>query len=179
MLYLILISDTLINILLGKDWNGIILPFKLLAINYILYPINAIILNVMLVLGKSSLYLKYEIEKKIFGLILIIVVAFIEIKSILIIALINIFISIISLYINMQYLNFKNIFKYIELIKIITPPILISAIAYLTSLVYLNIGNKTIISLTISSIIYFSITSIIIYIVYKNIIKEIIYGIRK
>lgn len=71
MMGLIAIADTLIPILLGPAWTESIVYFQLLCLIGMIYPIHAINLNILQVKGRSDLFLKLEIIKKILITVLI------------------------------------------------------------------------------------------------------------
>lgn len=59
------ISDNLIVLLLGSKWEPAIIYFQLLCVAAILFPMHAINLNVLKVKGRSDLFLRLEIIKKL------------------------------------------------------------------------------------------------------------------
>src|SRR5690625_1340110 len=65
MLGIAAISEHLIILLLGPKWEPAILYFQLLCVAAILLPMHAINLNVLKVKGRSDLFLRLEIIKKV------------------------------------------------------------------------------------------------------------------
>ncbi|MDM1033758.1 lipopolysaccharide biosynthesis protein [Myroides odoratimimus] len=59
------IAKPLFNLVLGKEWNEAIPFFQILCLATMLYPIHAFNLNVFKVYGRSDLFLKLEIIKKV------------------------------------------------------------------------------------------------------------------
>lgn len=57
----------LINYLLTEKWNFAALLLQILCLSYMWYPVHAINLNLLQVKGRSDLFLKLEIIKKIIG----------------------------------------------------------------------------------------------------------------
>ena len=55
----------LVDVLLGEKWLGCVYYLKVLCFAMMFYPIHAINLNLLQVVGRSDLYLKLEIIKKI------------------------------------------------------------------------------------------------------------------
>ena len=76
MMGLAAIADPLIKLLIGEKWAPSIPYFQILCFTGILYPLHALNLNILQVKGRSDLFLKIEIFKKIIGIISIIVVLF-------------------------------------------------------------------------------------------------------
>ncbi|WP_426578383.1 lipopolysaccharide biosynthesis protein [Xenorhabdus stockiae] len=63
---LAVVADPLIPELLGSEWKPASLLASILATGLLLYPIHAINLNYLQVKGRSDLFLRLEITKKIF-----------------------------------------------------------------------------------------------------------------
>ena len=64
------------------------------------YPIHAINLNILIVKGRSDLFLRVEIEKKIIGILILMIVMNFNIQ---IMAIGNLVSSVIALFINSKY----------------------------------------------------------------------------
>ena len=62
------ISDPMIRIFLGDQWEETILLLQLICFSRILYPIHAINLNLLQVKGRSDLFLRLEVLKKMIGI---------------------------------------------------------------------------------------------------------------
>ncbi|GAK22969.1 lipopolysaccharide biosynthesis protein WzxC [Vibrio sp. JCM 19052] len=60
-----LVAKPLLTILLGQQWEPAAELMTILCISYMLYPIHAINLNLLQVKGRSDLFLKLEIIKKL------------------------------------------------------------------------------------------------------------------
>ncbi|MDK0647977.1 oligosaccharide flippase family protein [Clostridium perfringens] len=67
MIGLAAIAKPLILVLFGENWSNSIVYFQILCIGGMLYPLHAINLNILQVRGRSDLFLKLEIIKKIIG----------------------------------------------------------------------------------------------------------------
>ncbi|MFZ3388765.1 lipopolysaccharide biosynthesis protein [Buttiauxella gaviniae] len=65
------IATPFMVIFLGPGWEGAGVLVSILAIGYMLYPIHAINLNILYVKGRSDIFLKVDIIKKIIGLVLL------------------------------------------------------------------------------------------------------------
>lgn len=62
-----LIAKPLLTSLLGEQWQGAAALLSLLCLGYMLYPIHSINLNLLQVTGRSDLFLKLEVMKKVIG----------------------------------------------------------------------------------------------------------------
>lgn len=62
-----LIAKPLLISLLGEQWQGAAALLTVLCLGYMLYPIHSINLNFLQVTGRSDLFLKLEVMKKVIG----------------------------------------------------------------------------------------------------------------
>lgn len=62
-----LIAKPLLTSLLGEQWQGAAALLTVLCLGYMLYPIHSINLNLLQVTGRSDLFLKLEVMKKVIG----------------------------------------------------------------------------------------------------------------
>lgn len=62
-----LIAKPLFTGLLGEQWQGAAALLSVLCLGYMLYPIHSINLNLLQVTGRSDLFLKLEVIKKVIG----------------------------------------------------------------------------------------------------------------
>lgn len=94
------VAEPLIYCLIGPQWHeaGTFLP--LICLSMSLYPLHAINLNMLQVLGRSDIFLFLEIIKKIIGIIPILMGIFVDIYWMLIA---SILIGFVSLYLNSWY----------------------------------------------------------------------------
>ncbi|HIF9263985.1 TPA: lipopolysaccharide biosynthesis protein [Photobacterium damselae] len=60
-----LISKPLLSLILGQEWQSAAELMTILCLGYMLYPIHAINLNLLQVKGRSDLFLRLEIIKKV------------------------------------------------------------------------------------------------------------------
>lgn len=135
------VAEVIVKILLTDKWLGCVPYMQLLCIVYLLYPINTANLQAIKAMGKSDYYLKLEIIKKVLGIIaLVLTLPY----GVLVMAIGQIIVAIISTFIN-AYPNQKLLdYKYIEQIKDILPNLIIALIMFISvySIKYLNINNN-------------------------------------
>lgn len=100
LMFLASISYPLIHVLVGEKWNmaASFLPFICIAFTF--YPLHSINMNMLKVLGRSDLILKYDILKRLIGAIPIVLGIFLGIYPMLVGL---IFTNIISFFINSWY----------------------------------------------------------------------------
>lgn len=68
MILLAMIAHPLVNIILGEKWLGCVVFLQIICFDLIWYPIHAINLNLLQVTGRSDLFLRVEIIKKVVGI---------------------------------------------------------------------------------------------------------------
>ena len=72
MLVLVSIAEPLVDVVLTSRWAGIVPLFRLLCLDLMLYPVHALNMSLLQVKGRSDLYLRSEIIKKVVGLLVLI-----------------------------------------------------------------------------------------------------------
>lgn len=102
MIGMALVAEPLVISTLGNEWKKVIPMLQLLCVSGILYHLHAINLNIIKVVGRSDLYLRIEIIKKINKTLVIIIALQFGFWELLVGSVIN---SYISLFINMYYSN--------------------------------------------------------------------------
>ena len=94
------VAEPLIYCLIGSQWHEAATFLPLICISMAFYPLHAINLNMLQLLGRSDIFLYLEIIKKIIGTIPICIGIFIDIYWMLITSII---IGFVSLYLNSWY----------------------------------------------------------------------------
>lgn len=94
------VSEPLIYTLIGTKWHEAATYLPFICISMSLYPLHAINLNILQVLGRSDIFLYLEIIKKCIGLLPIVIGVFCGIYYMLVV---SIFTSVIGLYLNTWY----------------------------------------------------------------------------
>lgn len=100
MLSLGAVAGPLIYCMIGPQWHEAATYLPLICLSMVLYPLHAINLNMLQVLGRSDIFLYLEIIKKVIGIVPIVVGIFINIYWMLIA---SILIGFVSLYLNSWY----------------------------------------------------------------------------
>lgn len=153
------ISKPLIIILIGEKWIEASEYLQIICFTGMLYPLHAINLNILQVKGRSDIFLKLEIIKKIIAIIPIVMGIFYGIKIMLILGVIN---SFIALWINGFYSAKLINYSIYDQIKDILPTFLISFIVaiimYIISIfpisVYCLLPLQLIVGIVLAIIIY-------------------------
>ena len=93
-------ADSMIYVLIGEQWLECVSMLQIICIYGMLYPLHALNLNMLQVQGRSDLFLKLEIIKKIIGVGPLLLGVFVNIYWMLAGTLIS---SLISYYLNAYY----------------------------------------------------------------------------
>ena len=100
MIGLCVLAEPLIRVVLTDKWDFAIGLLQILAIAYMWYPIHAINLNLLQVKGRSDLFLRLEIIKKIIGVCILIITIPLGIRIMCVGLVVS---SLIALFINTYY----------------------------------------------------------------------------
>lgn len=100
MLGLLALSKPMTLLLLTERWKEMIPLLQILCIAMMWYPVHAINLNILQVLGRSDLFLKLEVIKKVIGLAILLITLPIGITAMCIGQIVD---SILGLFINTYY----------------------------------------------------------------------------
>jgi len=100
MLSLSAVAEPLFDFILGEKWLPAAKFFQVLCLGTLFYPVNAFNINVLKVYGRSDLFLKLEVVKKIVIIILIVVAIQFGIMALV---WSSVLASVISLFINTYY----------------------------------------------------------------------------
>ena len=119
------VSEPLIYTLIGTKWHEAATYLPLICISMSLYPLHAINLNILQVLGRSDIFLYLEILKKIVGIVPIVIGIFCGIYYMLLVSILT---GVISLYLNTWYTGKTLNYSFWKQLRDITP-------SYFTALV--------------------------------------------
>lgn len=137
-----LVAKPLLTVLLGQKWQSAAELMAILCIGYMLYPIHAINLNLLQVKGRSDLFLKLEIIKKVMITIILFITVPLGIKAICIGMVIQ---SYLGLIINTHYTGKLSSLTMLKQFKaLISIWLLTLGCAAVASLWYLIIDNDII-----------------------------------
>lgn len=159
---LVAVSEPLIRIILTDKWIPAVQLMQLLCFSYALWPIHTINLQAISAMGRSDIFLRLEVIKKIVGIVaLAISIPF----GVVWMAGIKIVTSVISTFIN-AYPNKKLLnYSYLEQLRDIAQSFLISSImlivVYLMNYIKINIYLLLILQVMSGMFIYLGISYIV------------------
>ena len=148
-------ADNIVRLILTEKWLPAVPYLQIACITYGLWPIHTANLQAINAMGRSDIFLKLEIIKKIIAFIAL----FISVKySVLIIALSELISGIIGSFINAYPNRYLLKYSYVEQLKDILPAFLLSVIMALIVLLVgkIQIGNleKLFLQILVGIIIY-------------------------
>lgn len=154
------VSESLIISLIGEKWEPSVIYLQLVCFVGMFYPLHALNLNMLQVQGRSDLFLRLEVIKKIIAVPTILLGIFLGVK-VLIISMIGL--SIISYYLN-SYWSGKIIgYSFIQQIKDIAPAfalaVFVNSIVYLESY-FLEISSFKLLFVQVLSGLFLAITTL-------------------
>lgn len=116
-------ADTVVLLVLTEKWLSCVIFMRIFCITFMFYPIHTANLNAIKAIGRSDLFLKLEIAKKIVGLVLLLSTMWFGVKVMAYSMLVNsLFSQVINTWPNKRLLNYS----YTEQIKDIIPSILLA-----------------------------------------------------
>lgn len=161
MIGLAVVAEPLIIILLTDKWLPCVPFMQIFCLTYVLRPIQTANLQAINALGRSDIFLKIEIIKKIIGFVILSISVFYGIYAIVLGSLL---LGIISLFIDLHP-NLKLLdYSYKEQMKDIIPSLLLSIImgGVVYSILYLNMSSylTLIIQVLVGAIIYIGLSKL-------------------
>ena len=125
-------ASNIVTIVLTEKWLPCVFYLQIFCVTYMFWPIHTANLNAIKAMGRSDMFLKLEIWKKVIGLILLLSTMFISVEAMAYSLLISTLTSmIINSWPNKKLLNYS----FLEQIKDILPSILLAvgmgAVVYL------------------------------------------------
>jgi len=133
MLGMVAIARPLVFTLIGEKWEPSVIYLQMLSLIGMFYPLHAINLNMLQVQGRSDLFLKLEIVKKIVASPVLFVGIFLGIKTMVLgLFIVNIF----GLYLNSYWSGQMIRYSFWDQLKDITPSFLLAIIV--NSVVFLE-----------------------------------------
>lgn len=148
-------AEPVVRLILTEKWLPCVPFLRIFCFTYAFYPIHTANLNAIKALGRSDLFLKLEIIKKIVGLTAIVSTMWISVLAMAYSALVT---SVLSQIIN-SWPNRKLLdYKYTDQFKDMLPQILLSlgmgAVVYCVSFIGLNDILTLLIQITLGGVLY-------------------------
>lgn len=157
-------ASNIVKLLLTDKWIDCVLFLQIFCITYMFHPINTSNLNAIKAIGRSDLFLKLEIIKKGFGVMILLATMFISVEAMAYSLLVScLFGQIVNSWPNRKLLNYG----YMAQLKDIAPSILLALVMGIIVYCYNYINLPALILLILQVL-----TGIVIYILGSNIFKN-------
>jgi teichuronic acid exporter len=183
MLGMVAVAKAMIIVLVGEKWLPSVIYLQMLCVGGMLYPLHSINLNMLQVKGRSDLFLRLEIIKRVLAIPTIIIGVIYGIKIMIIGMIIN---SIFAYYLNSYWsgklIGYPISQQFIDIIPALVLSIVICSIVY-SICIFINLSPGVMFfSQTASGIILFILINELVnlkdYLFLKNIVFEKINLIR-
>jgi len=126
-----IIADPMIHVLLGDKWSGAIPYLQLIVLVGVFFPMHAINVQILAALGRSDLFLRIEVLKKMIGIPPILLAIFVGIEAMIIGMIAT---SLIALSINTYYTKKLINLGLLEQLKSLSHSFIIAAVLVMSLL---------------------------------------------
>lgn len=126
MLVMAAAAEPLIITLIGEKWRESIVFFRMLAFTGMFYPLHVLNLNILQVKGRSDLFLKLEVIKKVLAVPAIVAGVFFGIKVMIAGMMIN---TLIDFYLNNHWSKKMIGYSFMDQVKDLLPAFMLAVIA--------------------------------------------------
>lgn len=155
MMGLAVCAEPIVRIILTEKWIPCVFYLRIFCFEYAFYPVHTANLNAIKAMGRSDLFLKLEVKKKILGLAVLFSTMFISVRAM---ALSLVFTSLLSQIINSRPNSYLLDYKYIDQVRDMLPSIglscLMGAVVYPVSLLHLNDVLTLLIQVPLGAVVY-------------------------
>lgn len=155
-------AEPIVRLVLTEKWMMCVPFMQIFCITYMFWPVHTANLNAINALGRSDLFLKLEIIKKVMGMVLLLSTMWFGVMAMAYSLLLSSVLSqIINSWPNRKLLNYG----YLEQLKDILPGILLAVgmgiCVYLISYIPCNDAVTLLIQIPVGAIIYISVSAIL------------------
>lgn len=148
-------SSNVIKVLLTEKWLPCVPYLCICCITYMFYPIHTSNLNAIKAMGRSDLFLKLEIIKKVIGVILLLVTMNISVMAMAYSLLVSCLLcQIINSYPNKRLLNYSYLSQMKDILPSLVLAIIMGIIVYLFNFLSLPTILILIIQILVGAVIY-------------------------
>ena len=162
MIGLAVCAESLVSLILTDKWLPCVLFLRVFCITYAFYPIHTANLNAIKAMGRSDLFLKLEILKKIIGLTAILITMWISVEamaySLLVTTLLN---QIINSWPNKKLLGYSYLEQVRDMLPQIGLSVLMGAAIYLVQLAGFSSIFTLCIQIPLGIIIYIALSKLL------------------
>lgn len=172
-------ASSLISLILTEKWLPAVFFLRIFCFTFAFYPIHTANLNAIKAVGRSDIFLKLEIIKKVIGMTAIVSTMFISVKAMaMVLPLTSVLNQIVNSWPNKKLLDYS----YIEQLRDMLPQIMLSVFMFGAVLAIQYLGLNSIVTLLIqipAGVLIYVLGSIIFKIDSFNYILKLIKSYRK
>lgn len=150
MLGMAAVAKPMVLILLGEKWFDCVYLLQILCFGMMWYPMHAINLDILQVKGRSDLFLKVEIYKKILSFTILAIAAPFGLVALCYSTIVS---SLICLYVNNYYTKKLIGFSIWQQFADITPVLLLNIVMFILTLFSLKVSDNVYVQLCIGLIV--------------------------
>ena len=155
MMGLVFCANNIIELLLTEKWLPAVPYLCVFCITYVFYPINTANLNAIKAMGRSDLFLKLEIIKKVIGIILLLLTMNISVMAMAYSLIVSSILSqIVNAWPNKKLLNYSYINQLKDILPSIILAVVMGVIVSLYNFLNISIILKLILQVITGGIIY-------------------------
>lgn len=169
LIFMAVLGEPLFRFLFTEKWLGAVPYFQIICITGILYPIHAYNLNILIVKGRSDLFMKLEIVKKI---VVVFIIAITFQWGIYGLLWGSVIISVICLFINSYYTGKFIDYSFSEQVRDLVPSIFFALVAGGGVILFDNYMVNIFYSGDFLRLLFGSMVGVIIYLFLNHITKE-------
>lgn len=140
--FLSIIATPLFTLLLGSAWVEMIPLFRILTLSFILFPLHSLNVNILSVFGRSDIFLKLEIYKKVLAVFMVAVGLYFGVMGLV---WSNVLLSIFALFLNIhfgsKFINYSSLEQLLDLLPTIAIVIVTCSIVILFN-IFLKIDRN-------------------------------------
>jgi len=155
MIGLFVVAPSVIKILLTDNWIGCVLFLRISCITYMLTPINTANLQAIKAMGRSDLFLKIEVLKKVIGIIILLIsmnfgIYILAFSTILVQLICN----IVNIFASRKIINYGYIEQIMDILPSIAISIVMGIISYYVSFINMNVILLLIVQILLGILVY-------------------------
>ncbi|MGN0620900.1 MAG: lipopolysaccharide biosynthesis protein [Porcipelethomonas sp.] len=156
MMGLAVCAEPLVSLILTDKWLPCVLFMRVFCVSYAFYPIHTANLNAIKSIGRSDLFLKLEIIKKIVGMSAVLITMWISVEAMAYSLLVTTVLSqIINSWPNRKLLGYSYIDQVKDMLPQIGLSLIMGGVLYLVQLIGLNSLLTLCIQIPLGIVIYF------------------------
>ena len=155
MMGLAVCAEPLIKLILTEKWLPAVFFLRVFCFTYAFYPIHTANLNAIKAMGRSDLFLKLEVIKKIIGLTALVSTMFISVEAMaLVLPLTSVLSQIINSWPNRKLMNYHYRDQLQDMLPQIALSCLMGAVVYCVNFLHLNEWFSLLIQIPLGAFIY-------------------------